>query len=261
MITARTAEQAEAAEKRGYRVIRYPEDWRREALEKLLRDMTPGQWLRLPDVCGEDTLGMIRELTEKYREKLGGVVLGTIGQLGINWPVPYGAGSSIPVMNRQAAALLAEEGCAFMTASPELTGKELAELTAGYAPVTVQVYGRTQLMLLHHCPARTALGLTGGHRDCRMCDNGDGNALAGNTLEDRMGHQFPLLRMRLPEGCLVRLMNTLPTDAADRREIRFRCAELTDESPEEAERVLEAFGAFQRMGMKSTSGHWNRAVL
>ena len=116
-------------------------------------------------------------------------------------------------------------------------------------------------MLLHHCPARTALGLTGGHRDCRMCDNGDGNALAGNTLEDRMGHQFPLLRMRLPEGCLVRLMNTLPTDAADRREIRFRCAELTDESPEEAERVLEAFGAFQRMGMKSTSGHWNRAVL
>ena len=261
MITVRTAEQAEAAEKRGYQVIRYPEDWRREALEALLTEMTPGQWLRLPDVCEEDTLAMIREMTEKYREKLGGVVLGTIGQLGADWPVPFGAGSGIPVMNRQAAALLTEEGCRFVTASPELTGKELAELTAGDAPVAVQVYGRTQVMLLHHCPARTALGLKSGHRGCRMCDRNDPDALAGTWLEDRMGHRFPLLRQRLPEGCLVRLMNMLPTEATERRDIRFRCVELTDEGPAETEQVLEAFGAYRRTGIQSTSGHWTREVL
>ena len=261
MITVRTAEQAEAAERRGYRVIRYPEDWREEALERLLREMTPGQWLRLPDVCEEDTLEMIRGMTEKYRDRLGGVVLGTIGQLGAEWPVPFGAGSGIPVMNRQAAALLTEEGCAFVTASPELTGKELAELTAGNAPITVQVYGRAQLMLLHHCPARTALGLKSGHRDCRMCDTAEKDALAGTGLEDRMGHRFPLLRQRLPEGCLVRLMNMLPIDAADRREVRFRCMELTDETPAEAEQVLAAFGEYRKTGLRSTAGHWNRAVL
>ena len=261
MITVRTAAQAEAAERRGFRVVRYPEDWREEALACLLEEMNPGEWLRLPDVCEEATLEMIRGLTERFREKLGGVVLGTAGQLGVRWPVPYGAGSGIPVMNRQAAALLMEEGCEFVTASPELTGRELAELTAGGAPVAVNVYGRVQVMLLHHCPARTALGLKKGHRECRMCDQNHPDALAAeNVLEDRMGHRFPMLRERMPEGCLVRLMNMLPTDAADRRDVKYRCAELTDEGPEETERVMEAFEAYRKTGLPATNGHWNREV-
>ena len=226
MITVRTGAQAEAAAGRGFRVIRYPEDWRKEALEALLDGMAPGEWLRLPDVCEQDTLEMIRSIVEQYRGKLGGVVLGTVGQLGMDWPVPYGAGSGIPVMNRQAAALLLEEGCEFVTASPELTGRELAVLCAGNVPVAVNVYGLTQLMLLHHCPARTYLGLDRGHRDCRMCDTRSADALAGTSLEDRFGHSFPLLRLRLPEGCLVRLVNMLPAENTDRREVRFRCAEL-----------------------------------
>ena len=93
-----------------------------------------------------------------------------------------------------------------------------------------------------------------------MCDTRHPDALAGNTLEDRMGHRFPLMRLRLPEGCLVRLMNMLPTDASDRREIAFRCAELTDETPAETERVLDALAAFRKTGMQATSGHWNREV-
>ena len=260
MVTVRTAAQAEEAAQRGFRVVWYPEDWRKEALEALLDGMAPGQWLRLPDVCEEATLEMIRGAVEKHREKLGGVVLGTIGQLGMDWPVPFGAGSGIPVMNRQAAALLLEAGCEFVTASVELTGKELEELTAGNVPIAVNVYGRVQLMLLHHCPARTAMGLKKGHRECRMCDEGQAEALAGNVLEDRMGHRFPLMRERLPEGCLVRLMNMLPTDAAERQNVRFRCAELTDEGLEEARRVLEAFGARRKTGLAATNGHWMRAV-
>ena len=260
-VIARTEAQAEAARERGFRVVRYPEDWRESALESLLAGMKPGEGLRLPDVCEEATLEMIRALVWKYREKLGGVVLGTIGQLGAEWPVPFGAGSGIPVMNRQAAALLLDEGCEFVTASPELTGKEIAELTAGGAPVAVNVYGRTQLMLLHHCPARTALGLSRGHRECRMCDDRKPEALLGTALEDRMGHSFPLLRQRMPEGCLVRLMNTLPTDAADRKDVRYRCAELTDEDGEAAAAVLDAFAARRKTGMPATGGHWSRAVL
>ena len=260
MVTVRTGAQAEAAAARGFRVIRYPEDWRKEALEALLDGMAPGEWLRLPDVCEQNTLEMIHAVVEQYRGKLGGVVLGTVGQLGMDWPVPYGAGSGIPVMNRQAAALLLEEGCEFVTASPELTGKELAVLCAGNAPIAVNVYGRTQLMLLHHCPARTYLGLDRGHRDCRMCDTRSADALAGTSLEDRLGHSFPLLRLRLPEGCLVRLLNMLPAENTDRREVRFRCAELTDETPEEAGRVLDAFAECRKTGMKSTAGHWTRPV-
>ena len=260
MATVRTWEQAEAARRHGFRVIWDPEDWREEALQALLAEMPAGDWLQIPRVCTEDTLQMIHAATEKYREKLGGVVLGSIGQLGIRWPVAFGAGSGIPVMNRQAAAFLLEAGCAFVTASVELTGKELAELTAGGAPIAVTVFGRTQLMLLHHCPARTALGLDDGHRECRMCDVHAADALEGNALEDGMGHRFPLLRVRMPEGCRIRLMNGLPTEWTDRRGIRYPAVEMTTETAEETERVMQALENGTRTGMAATGGHWARAV-
>ena len=260
MALVRTEEQAERARARGFRIIRDPEDWREEALEKLLAGMPAGEWLQLPRVCTEDTLQMIRRLTVKYREKLGGAVLGTVGQLGAEWPVSFGAGSGVPVMNRQAAAFLLEAGCAFVTASPELTGKELEELQAGDPPIAVTVFGRTQLMLLHHCPARTARGYTDGHRECRMCDVCHPDALAGNVLEDTMGHRFPLLRQRLPEGCRIRLMNGLPTEWTDRKGIRFPLIEMTTENGEETERVLDALEKGTKTGMETTGGHWNRPV-
>ena len=259
-VTVRGGEQAALFRQSGARIIWAPEDGRMEALERTLDQMAAGDWLQLPEVCEEDTLEGIRALCLRYRDTLGGVVLGSVGQLGVDWPVPFGAGGGIPVMNRQAAALLLEEGCAFVTASPELTGKELRALTAGEAPILVKTWGRTQLMLLHHCPARTALGYTKGRKDCALCDTGHPDALAGTVLEDRRGYRFPLLRQRLPEGCLVRLMNALPTDWLDKREIRNPWVELTNETPEEAAIVAEAFLDGRKTGLQATSGHWNRTV-
>ncbi len=249
--------RADMAREKGFLPVLFPGDYRREPLEKMLDGMHPGDWLRLPDVCEEATLRMLSGLVDEYAGKLGGVVLGTVGQLGISWPVRIAAGSGIPVMNRQAASLLLDAGCVFVTASPELTGAELRELTAGNAPVVVSVYGRTQLMLLHHCPARTALGLESGHASCTMCDRDDPNALKGTELEDRIGHRFPLMRLRLPEGCLVRLMNALPTDISDRG-IAFRAVELTNETPAEAESVLAAVAEGRKTGVPATTGHWMR---
>ena len=275
MAYVRTKEQAEAVRKAGLRVAWCPEDYRAEALDALKAEMRPGDWLKLPDVCEEDTLQALRRRVETDRELLGGVVLGSVGQLGLDWPVAYGAGPAIPVMNRQAAELLFEEGCAFVTASPELTGSELKTLINSefriqnselnvVPPIVTVVYGRTRLMLLHHCPARTALGLACGHRECRMCDSGAEDALKGQVLEDRKGYRFPLLRQRLPEGCLVELMNALPTDIIN-SEFRIQNSELkalvlTTESPEETEEVLKAFADGRRTNMETTSGHWKRPV-
>ncbi len=261
IVTARTEEQADAARRReGVLLIRDPEDFRPEALEKTLEGMRPGEWLRLPEVCEEGTLEMIRGLAGKYAGKLGGVLLGSIGQLGLEWPVPVAAGPGVPVMNREAAALLFEEGCVFVTASPELSGSERKLLVSGEERIVRPVYGRTQLMLLHHCPARTALGLSAGRKDCRLCDAGDPGALRGKKLEDRMGYAFPLERLRLPEGCLVRLLNALPTDVLDRARAVSRAVVLTEESAEEAERVLRAAERGEKTGMEATRGHWNRPV-
>ena len=105
----RTKAQAETAREAGPRIAWEPEEYRKEALEALKADMQPGDWLKLPDVCEEDTLQSLRRWVKTNKELLGGIVLGSVGQLGIDWPVAYGAGPAIPVMNRQAARLLMEE--------------------------------------------------------------------------------------------------------------------------------------------------------
>ena len=261
----RTKEQAQIAREAGLRVVWCPEDYRTEALQALKAVIQPGDWLALPDVCEEETLQTLRRYTEENKELLGGVVLGSVGQLGTDWPVAYAAGAGVPVMNRQAASLLLEEGCAFVTASPELTGQELKTLLAGGAPVVTTVYGRTRLMLLHHCPARTALGLKKGHAGCRMCDEGHPDALKDQVLEDRKGYRFPLLRQRLPEGCLVQLMNAFPTDNISNAQCimhnaQLRAVVLTTEDAEETRMILEAFKDGRKTDGKTTSGHWKRPV-
>lgn len=235
----------QAAQVREGRACWYPEDFREDALRAGLQRLPEGTWLHLPPVCEEATLRMLHRLVAEHRERLGGVVLGSVGQLGLKWPLPFGAGSGVPVMNRRAAMLLMEEGCSFVTASGELSAPELAVLMAGRPPVYVPARGHAQLMLLHHCPARTYLGLEHGHGSCRLCDAGDPRALAGTYLIDRKGVAFPLLRQRLPEGCLVRLMNALPTDNL----ARVQAAGY----PPLIEYTLEGDG-------RVTSGHWNRPV-
>ena len=261
-VTVRTAEQAAEARRQGLRLCWYPEDFREAALEKGLSFLQKGDWFHLPAVCEEETLRRLAAWIEAHRSLLGGVVLGSVGQLGLNWPLPVGAGADIPVMNRAAAQLLAQQGCAFVTASPELTGKELLSLLSEDAgipvPVMTPVYGRTQLMLLHHCPARTALGLRKGHAACALCDEEDARSLRGQRLTDEKGYAFPLLRQRLPEGCLVRLMNALPTDWMDLRIPGGRCLELTEENAAQSAELLRRFRDGRRSEGNTTRGHWSR---
>lgn len=263
-VIVRTPEQASACRGEKVQIIWAPEDFREKALKALEERMLPGEWVRLPEVCEETTLQAIRAWTERNAGKLGGVELGSVGQLGTEWPVPVAAGPGVPVMNREAARLLKEEGCRYVYASPELTGTELKGLTApgrDLPEIVCCAWGRTQLMLLHHCPARTALGLSRGHAACVLCDEGDPRALKGKSLEDEQGHSFPLMRIRLPEGCLIRLLNTVPTDLGDQRMTASRAAEMTTETGEEAEEILRRLSAHQKSPGESTRGHWSRPVL
>ena len=261
MAIVRTREQADAIQGAADLLVWYPEDFRADALESGLRDMPDGVWLQLPTVCEEKTLDLLCDFVQRNAGKLGGIVLGSVGQLGRAWNVPMGAGSGIPVMNRRAAQFLLEQGCRFVTASSELSGAELRTLMQNHPPVVVPAYGREQLMLLHHCPARTYLGLTKGHAACRMCDQHSPDALAGQTLTDRRGTVYPLLRQRLPEGCLVRLMNALPTNNIRRvRQAGYApMMVLTTENAQEAADVRAVMDGEMRE-LEGTSNHWNRPV-
>lgn len=261
MAIVRTREQADAMQGAADLLVWYPEDFRADALESGLRDMPDSVWLQLPTVCEEKTLDALDAFVQRNAGKLGGIVLGSVGQLGRTWNVPMGAGSGIPVMNRRAAQFLLEQGCRFVTASSELSGAELRTLMQNHPPVVVPAYGREQLMLLHHCPARTYLGLTKGHAACRMCDQHSPDALAGQTLTDRRGTVYPLLRQRLPEGCLVRLMNALPTNNIRRvRQAGYApMMVLTTENAQEAADVRAVMDGEMRE-LEGTSNHWNRPV-
>jgi len=262
MVTVRDEAQAAAIRRENRNLIRFPEDFRPEAMEKLAAEMKAGDWLRLPEVCEEATLALLYDWVARNREKLGGVVIGSVGQLGNDWPVRIAAGPGVPVMNARAAAFLKAQGCAWVTASPELTKEETESLIEqAPLPVVVTVYGRTQLMILHHCPARTAQGWENGHAKCRMCDSEDPRALRGHALRDEMGHSFPLLRERLPEGCLVRVMNAVPTDLCGARGISYRAAEVSTESAEETAVIMDCLEKYEKAPGEHTRGHWNRKVL
>ncbi|MBR6668639.1 MAG: U32 family peptidase [Clostridia bacterium] len=261
MIIFRDMAQYEAVKGLSGRLVWYPEDFREEALERLLGALEAGIWLHLPMKCEQATLDMLHRVVTAHAEKLGGVVLGSVGQLGKQWPVPMGAGEGIPVTNRRAAQVLYAEGCEFVTASGELSAAELTTLMAGNPPMLVPAWGRAQLMLLHHCPARTYLGLSKGHASCRLCDDGKDDALAGTALIDRRNTAFPLLRQRLPEGCLVRLMNSVPTDIVARVRSAGWPAMMTlnGESGAEIANAVAVWNGEKGRG-ESTSAHWNRPV-
>ncbi len=260
-IIVRDLAQYEAVREMNARIVWYPEDFREAALERNIAALGDGVWLHLPMKCEQSTLDMLHRFVTAHADKLGGVVLGSAGQLGMAWPVPFGAGEGIPVTNRRAAQVLFAEGCEFATASGELSGAELSTLMAGSPPLLVPAWGRAQLMLLHHCPARTYLGLSKGHASCRLCDNNQPDCLRGTSFIDRRNAEFPLLRLRLPEGCLVRLMNSVPTDILG----RVRSAgwtpmmTLNGESGVEMEYAVAVWNGGKGRG-ETTSAHWNRPV-
>ncbi|MBQ4579632.1 MAG: U32 family peptidase [Clostridia bacterium] len=260
-IVFRSMAQYEAVRALHARLVWYPEDFREEALQREITALSDGVWLHLPMKCEQPTLEMLHRFVTAHANKLGGVVLGSAGQLGMKWPVPMGAGEGIPVTNRRSAQVLFDEGCEFITASGELSGAELSTLMAGNAPILVPAFGRAQLMLLHHCPARTYLGLYKGHADCRMCDNHHPDALEGTAFIDRRNALFPLLRQRMPEGCLVRLMNSVPTDVLSRVRSAKWPALMTLNGEEGAE-LSSAVWAWKggKCDGETTTAHWNRPV-
>ena len=260
-IVFRDMAQYEAVKGLPGRLAWYPEDFREAALERDIQTLEAGIWLHLPMKCEQATLDMLHRFVTAHADKLSGVVLGSVGQLGMHWPVPMGAGEGIPVTNRRAAQVLYAEGCEFVTASSELSAAELTTLMAGNPPMLVSAYGHAQLMLLHHCPARTYLGLSKGHVSCSLCDDGNADALQGTTLIDRRNTAFPLLRQRLPEGCLVRLMNSVPTDIVERVRRAGWPAMMTlnGESGGEIQNAVAVWQGEKGRG-ETTSAHWNRPV-
>ena len=192
-------------------VLYLPQDFREEKLLPVLQSHAfPRDKARLclPGQLTCSTQDRLRDLASS----LGlSVCLSSPSQLS-SFPTGDMAGEGIPVMNGEAARTLSCLGCQSVTISREVSRQEIFDLPRDVCELILPVYGRTRLMLLNHCPMRTAMGLKAGRDGCALCAQGKG--ALGTCLTDRMGASYPLMPLRLPEGCQIELMSEKPLHLA-----------------------------------------------
>lgn len=251
-----------------------PRDWTAAALRAELPRLPAGAWLSLPAQMSDAAFASALPAVTANAERLAGIVVGSVGQLGFPLPLPAALGEGVPVTNREAARELLDGRIAFFTLWPELNAGELSALlpdTRG-VPALLTVYGRERVMLLNHCPERVARGLTGGRGACALCGPNDAACASPDAaLTDRKGFRFPLTRVRMPEGCVLEMLNALPTDLS-RQEARRRAMgagmrlRFTVEPPGGQLAVTRRFAELMRAGSvpesdtPSTQGHFLRGV-
>lgn len=187
---------------------------------------------------------------------LDGALAGNLGQIELMEGLPLRiAGPQLGAFNREGVQALKALGFHRVVLSLELTKAQMRDILAVEA-AGVSGYGRAQLMQLFHCPIREQVG-------CKACP-GD-----GAYIEDGEGRRFPLSSLKGADGCLVRLLNCLPTDVLDlvgqlpKPDILHLA--FYEESPEQAAALVRRAkaalaGAALPQPQGCTRGHWNRAV-
>ncbi|MBR5302550.1 MAG: U32 family peptidase [Clostridia bacterium] len=247
-----------------------PQVYRAEALESALAevgDVKPV--LVLPAAMRTDELDEIYEVVCRNSERFSGVQLNNAGQFEKRWPVPVVGGQGLNVMNDSCAAFFTALGAQRLTASCELSYKELKELIECGGNYEVEVYGRTQLMLLNHCPRRTSAGDQRQDHACNACA---GNGGIPAVYTDRKGYRFPAKRTKLAHGCVVRLYNSVTTDMARFAKKLFDAGValrvcFTDEPLTRQKEIVASYRSVLDRGCvlhditeNATSGHMARGV-
>lgn len=175
----------------------------------------------------------------------GGLQLcvGSVGQIDLcrkMQPQSLMTGEGVPVWNHLASRFLHDRGAVYQVLPRELTRSEIGDfISQSPAQLILPVYGRSRLMYLNHCPARTAKGLSGNRAACRLCEKGEG--CLNQTLTDRKGEKFPLLPVRMEEGCLVQLLSCRARKLGQTDLRVHTLLDFTLESREEALHILRAY--------------------
>lgn len=201
-----------------------------------------------------------------------GLTVGNLGLLhraALQGSAPH-ADWPLNVLNAHAAAELRERGAAFVWASPELSGRQLAELAAASpVPVGCVVWGRLELMVAEQCVLQAAGECS---RRCASCARRAG----WWHLRDQKGYEFPVTTD--PTG-RSHVMNSVTLDlvraldeivAAGVAAVRL---DFSNESPERAAEVTRGVRAAlasvtsgepapeRPLVEPSTSGHFYRGLL
>ncbi|MDP2182417.1 MAG: DUF3656 domain-containing protein [Actinomycetota bacterium] len=140
------------------------------------------------------------------------------------------------VFNPWAAQLLADRGADFLWLSPELAGRQIAEIARHCAvPVGMAVYGRQEMMVTEHC---VLMAEGPCELDCTSCPR----RREWHMLRDAKGYAFPVTTDRLGRS---HIFNSVPLDLSHALDevvatgVAAVRLDMTMESPEEAVRILQ----------------------
>lgn len=221
------------------RVIFAPGDITEPAFSAALALLPKGAYVALPvQMTDKALLRCAKTVAER------GLLLsvGSVGQLDLCrrlQPEKMMTGEGVPVWNHLASQFMYDRGASYQVLPRELTRSEIQDfMDASPAQLILPVYGRARLMYLNHCPARTAKGLSGHRAACRLCEKGEG--CLGQALTDRKGENFPLLPVRMDEGCLVQLLSCRARRLGQTELPVHILLDFTIESREEALSILRA---------------------
>lgn len=271
IVASERLEDADALEESGADVFVWePQVFTPEAIAQALgKYLHVRPVLALPYVMSTPELDAIHEFVSGHAVCFSGVVVNNIGQMEKEWPVPVFGGQGLNVYNRECAAFYTALGAKRLTASCELSQKELLELTAGGGNFEFEAYGRTQMMLLNHCPRRTNAGDEKQDAVCNACAANGG---CPGVYTDRKGYRFPARRQKMEHGCVVRLFNSVPTDMGrysgklHQAGVALRVT-FTDEPLERQKEIVASFRsvldtgrALHEAAESSTTGHFARGV-
>ncbi len=218
------------------------------------------QYLRLPPVLRQESLGKVRRLLERAKDcGPAGIYCDSLDALALAGeyfpPEKLIADRGLYVFNPYAQEMLLKEA-AYVTMNEELNGKEALSF-ADRARTEMIVYGRTPLMYSANCIYKT---LSHCKKDASV-----------TYLKDELGHSFPVLPVH--EYCCNILYNCVPLslhreiNALSEEGLSALRIEFTTESEEEALKVLDAYGEALRGGdagfpdgMALSRGHYRKGA-
>lgn len=224
------------------RVVYAPLDITEPAFSRALDQLPAGAFVALPVQLTDDALMRMTAAVSARNLRL---CVGSVGQIDLcaqrqNAPLLLSEG--VPVWNARASKLLYQHGGTYQVLPRELSAREISDFsTQTDAQLILPVYGRARLMYLNHCPARTALGLRGIRNGCDLCSKGRG--CMGQCLTDRKGEAFPLLPVRMEDGCLVQLLSCQVRSLKDSAPRMHYLLDFTIESAGQAADITRAYRA------------------
>ncbi len=267
----RDADHATALQQAGASLLLFePCDLSPKALERDLSILPDGCYLVLPNGLCEDDLSALLPVLLAYQAKLGGLVANAYGQLTLPLDLPIIAGQHLPITNQEALHTLRTTRAQAFTLWAEWTKTDQQAFLPSPLPAFLLVYGYQQVMQLNHCPKRAMLGLHKQRESCTLCE--DSSMVCGTKnayVVDRKNYRFPLIRTHQKNGCLIRMLGSLPTmipvSKQDLQALNaFALLHFTIEPLTKQLDILRHFASpsasLPPCLQNTTKGHWQRGV-